>query len=170
MLARAAVLASIVAFALVTAACSPITASIKPLDFPLQFSIDSTGSISVSVTGSVVTPLGEFSVKQGIFNSHEKDDDSTLVVIRHKTGGLTLDAVSTINSTDDLSVDTNGYVHFDFSNRKIFIDDSSGSVQDISIKSLNSATSAVSAPSAAVPSKLGPYSITSANRAERHRW
>jgi hypothetical protein len=152
MFRNATTLASIVVLGMVAAACNPVTATVQPLGLPVQFSIDSTGSVSVAAVAGIVTPLGEFTIEQNVYAVQPEKDESTLVVIRHKAAGMIFDAAYTVNSTDDLSAELDGHIRIEVSNRKVFIDASNGAVQSLTLNSTISArTAAPPSPPQATP-------------------
>jgi hypothetical protein len=136
----------------VSTACGFFGVEYKPFDLPIVFSIDTTGQISVAAAApQIVTPLGEFSIKGGVFDTLQKNDPATLlVVIRHRKDGVALDSAYRIAARQELVAVLNGESELRFTNNRVFVDASKGSIKRIEFRPLNPPTEHSVPPSAPV--------------------
>jgi hypothetical protein len=101
----------IVGLCLLVAACRPTSkASVnyQPPLVPVTFSINSSGDVTVSVSGKVETPVGQFGVGGALSNSFKPPSDATLVVIETGQGDQVQTARYTIGATGVFRVCTTG--------------------------------------------------------------
>src|ERR1700722_9231505 len=101
----------IVGLCLLVAACQPTSkASVnyQPPLVPVTFSINSSGDVTVSVSGKVETPVGQFGVGGALSSSLKPPSDATLVVIETDEGGQVQTASYTIGGTGLFRVCTTG--------------------------------------------------------------
>lgn len=132
------VLSTFLIFSALTASgCGYASVSYSPPFAPVEFSIDTNGTVSVHGDVKLVTPLGEFSVNAGIFKNLRSHPNSLLVVIRHKQNGELFDVGYRINTREQLSVVLDGHIHLTISNSRVFVDASRGRVRNVKISSLN---------------------------------
>lgn len=107
----------------------------KPPFAPVTFAIDTNGTISVQGNFSIATPIGTFGLEANIADSLQPQDNTILLIIRHKQGGKVVDDVYKIQTgQDEVRVVTNGTTVIDVTSHKVFIDASSGSIQSISVR------------------------------------
>src|SRR5947207_3390026 len=141
----------VLALTLLTSACGGIGAGVSvsytpPFPFPpITISINTDGSISFqAATDKLVTDIGTFTVAANVFASLKPEDNTLLLVIRHKQGGNVVDNAYKIQTgQDEVRVTTNGTTTVDVTLHKVFIDASKGSIQNIEVKDANYQATAV---------------------------
>jgi hypothetical protein len=133
---------------------------------PVQFSISSSGQISVALTDSVVTPYGTFSVSADVAKTLRPSTGLYWLIIRHKRSGALVDSVYEIYTDQKIIVVLDGRTTIQFTNQSCFIDASSASasvrVQSGSMVEGNSANSGSVTPTVpinAVTSQPNPYTV-----------
>ncbi len=105
-----------------------------PVFSAVEFSIGSDGQVSVHAGPSIVTPIGSFSVEDGVSHDFTPPDNSTLVVIRHWQHGHLHDSAYSLRATKALVVVLDGRTTITASNRQFFVDASAGTVRRILVR------------------------------------
>ncbi len=115
----------------------------QPPFIPINFSIDTTGTISIQGYGSVETPVGTFSISTNVFTQVQPEENILILVIRHKEYGSIVDTEYEIQTgQEDVKVVTNGTTTVEVTQQKIFIDASNGDIQTIEVKGDNPSSTA----------------------------
>lgn len=143
------------ALALALAGCgdpgADVTVSYTLPFAPVTFSLNSSGHISVSLTGKFVSEIGEFDVTaeggaSPFASSPEQEPKNVLIVIiRHKQDGILVDSAYRVNVEGKGRVSFDGHfsevtVTWDGTSTTIFVDASRGDITKIVIQGQASET------------------------------
>ena len=105
-----------------------------PPFIPITFHINTSGNISLSVSGSIITEVGTFALDAETSSSVQPQTGSLVVIIRHRQGGSIVDTVYRIQTDQEkVIVVTNGRTIIQITDNSVTIDASDGSVQSITI-------------------------------------
>jgi len=133
--------------------------SYKPPILPISFHIDSNGAIYVEAEAEFVTPIGQFSVDKRIYSTVKDEDNSLVVVIRHKVDGIDFDNAYRVNSDEELVAIIDGHIEFRFTNHRVFVDASAGNLGTIELRRATPPTT-VPPPISPSPSHTAPVELT----------
>ncbi|MGW1990461.1 hypothetical protein [Embleya sp. NPDC001921] len=89
---------------------------------PIKFSISTRGKISISLGARWVTPVGTFSVDEGVDYSKKTAGNELVVVIRHKEDGTVKESVFRVAAAKGLRVTMEGRVVQEFSPGRVLIE------------------------------------------------
>jgi hypothetical protein len=117
---------------------------------PFTLAIDTNGNISIHGDASIVTPLGTFSVDANVSKGLAQVPDATLLIIRHKKNGFTVDDVFRIGN-EEIVVTINGLVTLTATNGRVFVDATKAHVQSIEVRSAAAKSSSPQPVTAALP-------------------
>ncbi len=146
----------LIATLFLTSACGSAIAGVgfRPPFSPVTFFINTDGTISIQGDLSIETPVGEVVIEASASSAlqpedntllSKKDNDSLLVIIRHKQKGSVVDDGYKIQTgQDEIKIVTDGKVTTDITQHEFFIDASKGTVQSITVKDANSTTASTS--------------------------
>jgi hypothetical protein len=130
-----------------------------PPFLPVTLTVDIHGNIAIHGNASIVTPIGTFSAEANISEVLPSAPDGTLLIIRHKKGGVIVDTVYTVQSQEIVAV-VNGRVVLTVTNGRVFVDASKAQVLSVQVRS-----SATQSPSPQPTATGLPFTdpLTSAN-------
>jgi hypothetical protein len=134
-------------------------ASYKPPILPISFHIGSNGAIYVEAEAGFVTPIGQFSVEKKIYSTAKDEDNSLVVVIRHKVDGIDFDNAYRVKSAEELVAIIDGHIELRFTNHRVFVDASAGNVGTIELRRATPPTT-VPPPTSPSPSHTAPVELT----------
>ncbi len=113
--------------------------SYTPPFAPITFTIDTSGTISIQGNLSIETPVGRFALEANVADTLKPEDNTLLLIIRHKQNGSVVDDAYKIQTQqDEVTVVTNGTTTIDVTKHKVFIDASKGDIKSIEVKDGNS--------------------------------
>lgn len=143
---RCMLAAILIVTVLASSACSTAEATYQPPFSPVILGIDSRGNISVKAEASIVTVVGKFAVGSTVFSSLQPETGTTLVVVRHVQDGVRFDSAYRLNTAVELVAEIDGSTEIRVSDRRVFIDASSGAIRRIDIRPTTPAPQAPVAP------------------------
>lgn len=129
---------------------------------PVTFSIDTNGKISIQGNLAIETPVGIFTLSAGVSGRPQPDNNTLLLIIRHKQDISLIDSYYRIQTgQEEVIIITNGTTRIDVTQHKVFIDASNGDINSITVKDANSGTASLVAEA---PTPLpGPTIANAAN-------
>jgi len=120
-------------------AAPSVGVSYTPPFAPITFTIDTSGTISVQGNLSIETPVGTFALEANVADTLQPEDNTLLLIIRHKQNGRVVDDAYKIQTRqDEVTVVTNGTTTIDVTQHKVFIDALKGDIKSIEVKDANS--------------------------------
>ncbi|WP_406300573.1 hypothetical protein OG948_41315 (plasmid) [Embleya sp. NBC_00888] len=89
---------------------------------PIKFSISTRGKISIALGARWVTPVGTFSIDEGVDSSKKTAGNELIVVIRHTEDGTVKESVFRVAAAKGLRVTMEGRVVQEFSPGRVLIE------------------------------------------------
>ncbi len=106
----------------------------QPPLLPVIFAIDTQGHISVEGNASIVTEVGTFSIDVGLPTSLQGENQSLLLIIKHRQNNTIVNTVYTVETgRDEIFIVTRGLTTTDITRNQITFDASGGDIQSIQI-------------------------------------
>jgi hypothetical protein len=106
----------------------------SPPFLPIKITVDTHGDISIHGSANIVTPIGTFSVGMNVTKGMQSQPGETLLIIRHRENGSTVDTVYAVQD-QQIAVVMNGRVALTVTNGRVFVDASKAQVLSITISS-----------------------------------
>lgn len=107
------------------------SASYKPPGVPVEFTVDTSGAISIGIGDEIVTPIGTFGID--VEKSLTPKDDESIVTILHYAGGASKKSQYSVKLDETLYVEVNGNAHLKFANRAVEVTAPRGSQTTIKV-------------------------------------